>query len=116
MKTEKVPGRTSIAPFVFALPVLIAITLEGGGVVPVTKVFRNILFPARPGDLVPAYEECSNDMMSKDMTIVVSVKDACSQATDAELADGRTSDERHEAAYHQDGDAREANRLCHSTL
>jgi len=69
----------SVSPFLFFLPVLFAIMLEGGGVIPVTKVFRNILFPARPNDLVPVHGTCGDEMW-KEMTIVVSVKDACSQA------------------------------------
>ena len=79
-KAAPIKSSTSMLPFLLSLPVILSIMLEGGGIIPVTKVFRNIFFPGKPGDLVAAYPTCSDKMMAEDMTIIVSVKDACSQA------------------------------------
>jgi len=48
--------------------------------VPVVMMTRNCILPKTPKSITPKYPTCSPDMLSKEMTIVVSVKDACSQA------------------------------------
>ena len=48
--------------------------------VPVVMVVRNCVLPKTPRAMRPAYPACTDEMLSSEMTIVVSVKDACSQA------------------------------------
>ena len=48
--------------------------------VPVVMVVRNCILPKTPQLVRPAYPACTDEMLSSEMTIVVSVKDACSQA------------------------------------
>jgi len=48
--------------------------------VPFVMITRNCVLPKTPRDVRPKYPSCPATMMSKEMTIVVSVKDACSQA------------------------------------
>ena len=43
-------------------------------------VVRNCVLPKQPRAVRPAYPSCTDEMLSDSMTIVVSVKDACSQA------------------------------------
>jgi hypothetical protein len=73
-------GSSFFFTYVFLFPVLASVALDGGGVFPVSKVLRNCAFPAKPGSVKAKYPTCSDEMLSKEMTIVVSVKDACSQA------------------------------------
>jgi hypothetical protein len=48
--------------------------------VPVVMIVRNCILPKTPQAMRPAYPSCTDEMLSGEMTIVVSVKDACSQA------------------------------------
>merc|ERR1719217_850750 len=48
--------------------------------VPVVMVVRNCVLPKKPQMVRPKYPSCPAEMLSSEMTIVVSVKDACSQA------------------------------------
>lgn len=48
--------------------------------VPIVMMTRNAILPKTPKPVRPKYPSCSAEMLSKEMTIVVSVKDACSQA------------------------------------
>jgi len=48
--------------------------------VPAVMVVRNCVLPKTPRAARPAYPSCSDAMLASEMTIVVSVKDACSQA------------------------------------
>merc|ERR1719502_1336848 len=43
-------------------------------------IVRNCVLPKTPRALRPAYPACTDEMLASEMTIVVSVKDACSQA------------------------------------
>jgi len=53
---------------------------QGGLFVPVVMIARNCLLPKVPREVRPKYPSCPATMMRDEMTIVVSVKDACSQA------------------------------------
>jgi len=48
--------------------------------VPVIMVMRNCVLPKKPQQMRPAYPGCTDAQLASEMTIVVSVKDACSQA------------------------------------
>merc|ERR1719460_2665212 len=48
--------------------------------VPVVMVVRNCILPKTPQAMRPAYPACTDEQLAAEMTIVVSVKDACSQA------------------------------------
>merc|ERR1719163_1798871 len=48
--------------------------------VPLVMIARNCMMPKTPHDVRPKYPQCSEAMLAEEMTIVVSVKDACSQA------------------------------------
>jgi len=48
--------------------------------VPIIMIARNCVLPKTPKEVRPKYPTCSESMLAKEMTIVVSVKDACSQA------------------------------------
>merc|ERR1719217_99670 len=48
--------------------------------VPVVMVVRNCVLPKKPQMVRPKYPSCPAEMLAEEMTIVVSVKDACSQA------------------------------------
>ena len=47
---------------------------------PVSMFLRNCLMPPKPAPVSPNYAACSGAMMADEVTIVVTVKDACSQA------------------------------------
>jgi hypothetical protein len=65
-----------------ALVVLVVCLLlnQGGLFVPVVMIARNCMLSKTPREVRPKYPTCSPTMMRDEMTIVVSVKDACSQA------------------------------------
>jgi len=48
--------------------------------VPIVMMTRNCILPKTPKGIRPKYTSCPAEMLAKEMTIVVSVKDACSQA------------------------------------
>ena len=48
--------------------------------VPLVMITRNCVLPKFPRTVQPKYPTCSDAMLGDEMTIVVSVKDACSQA------------------------------------
>ena len=48
--------------------------------VPLVMITRNCVLPKFPRTVQPKYPTCSDSMLGDEMTIVVSVKDACSQA------------------------------------
>jgi len=48
--------------------------------VPMVMIARNCISPTVPPMAKPSYPQCSAEVMAKEMTIVVTVKDACSQA------------------------------------
>merc|ERR1719460_1228423 len=48
--------------------------------VPVVMIVRNCILPKTPQAMRPAYPACTDEQLAAEMTIVVSVKDACSQA------------------------------------
>lgn len=48
--------------------------------VPIVMMTRNCILPKTPREVRPKYPTCSEAMLAKEMTIVVTVKDACSQA------------------------------------
>merc|ERR1719460_761969 len=48
--------------------------------VPVVMIVRNCILPKTPRAMRPAYPACTDEQLAAEMTIVVSVKDACSQA------------------------------------
>jgi len=51
-----------------------------GMFVPLVMILRNCISPKVPVNARPKYPQCSDQMLGKEMTIVVTVKDACSQA------------------------------------
>jgi len=65
----------SLAVLAFAL-----LLNQIGLFVPVVMVARNCMLPKTPQKARPKYPSCPEPMLAKEMTIVVSVKDACSQA------------------------------------
>jgi len=48
--------------------------------VPIVMMTRNCIMPKKPREVRPKYPSCSEEVLAKEMTIVVTVKDACSQA------------------------------------
>ena len=53
--------------------------------VPVVIMARNCILSKQPAAIRPKYPVCSEQMLSDEMTIVVTVKDACSQVNAAGL-------------------------------
>ena len=51
--------------------------------VPVVIMARNCILSKQPAAIRPKYPVCSEQMLSDEMTIVVTVKDACSQVNAA---------------------------------
>jgi hypothetical protein len=51
-----------------------------GLLIPVIMMARNSILTKTPRNIRAKYPECPADLLSAEMTIVVSVKDACSQA------------------------------------
>lgn len=68
--------------FWYVLPLLVTLGVHYSGdrLRPVYMLCRNCFFPAKPADIRPVHGDCSAEQLSKDVTIVVSVKDSCSQA------------------------------------
>merc|ERR1712022_55495 len=64
------------------LPLLLGVLCQYYGVnfKPVFMLCRNCFFPAKPGDVKPIHGNCSDAYLGEQVTIVVSVKDSCSQA------------------------------------
>jgi hypothetical protein len=65
----------SLAMLAFAL-----FANQVGVLVPAVMLVRNCMLPKTPHEVRPKYPSCPAAMMAEEMTIVVSVKDACSQA------------------------------------
>ena len=69
--------------FLFSAVVVLACCLllnQVGLFVPLVMITRNCVMPKMPQNVRPKYPACPAAMLGKEMTIVVSVKDACSQA------------------------------------
>lgn len=58
---------------------LIGLVMELALDLPVGKMARNTIMPPVPQAPEPKYNGCNNDTLAADMTIVVTVKDSCSQ-------------------------------------
>jgi len=67
----------------YLLPLVFLVAIEFffrvGLDLPLGKLCRNMLMPPQPAPVTGRYE-CSKEALTKDVTIVVTVKDACSQA------------------------------------
>jgi len=64
-----------------SLTVLAALLLNHVGLfVPLVMMTRNCLMPKKPVAIEPKYPACPAELLEAEVTIVVSVKDACSQA------------------------------------
>ena len=71
--------KKALRPALLAL--LTAIAMHHVGLlVPLVIMSRNCILPKTPGTAKPKYPACSAADLGRDMTIVVTVKDACSQA------------------------------------
>ena len=66
----------SYAPVAVAL---FALACEWAGL-PLRLALRNTMRAGVPDEVAPKYAACSDEMLAREMTIVVTVKDACSQA------------------------------------
>ena len=76
MATKPLRRSLSYAPLAVAL---FALACEWAGL-PLRLALRNTLRTGVPDEVVPKYATCSDEMLAREMTIVVTVKDACSQA------------------------------------
>ena len=68
-----------LLPSLFVLAFCLLLN-QVGLFVPVVMVARNCFLSKTPRTVRPKYATCSESMLAAEMTIVVSVKDACSQA------------------------------------